>query len=258
MTSVIRDALDLSWEELSKRELAPVDVAILDSGIDATHPVLAGRIIEAYGVTTADGRETVVALPADANNDQFGHGTAVASIIARIAPNARLHDVRVLGHDNTGGEEMLSAGLLHAIEKGWRVLNLSLAAGYRMRADLEAACEAAYYRGQTVVAAKRNIPIGGDGLPAEFSSCIGVDLGSFEPPYQFAFRAGGPIEVVAGGESVTVAVRGGGWTTMTGTSFATPAMSGLCALLLGAFPSLLPFEIKAILRFRALLDKGER
>jgi subtilisin len=257
MISAIREAMDLSWEELSKRKLAPVDVAILDSGIDATHPSLSGRVIEAYGVTTIDDRETVFALPIGADNDQFGHGTAVASIVARLAPNARLYDVRVLGHDNTGDEEILTAGLHHAVDKGWAVLNLSLAAGYKARGDLDAVCEAAYYRGQIVVAAKRNIPIGGDGLPAEFSSCIGVDLGSYEPPFQFAFRTGDPIEVTAGGEQVTVAVRGGGWTTMTGTSFATPAMSALCALLLGAFPGLLPFEVRSILRSRALRDRRE-
>ena len=252
MTSILRQALDAPWEELTRGELAPVDVAIFDSGIDCTHPALTGRIVESYGVATVDGKESVLSLPNDANNDEFGHGTAVASIIARIAPNARLFDVRVLGRDNTGGEEILTAALNHAIDKRWPVLNLSLAAGYRMRGELDLACEAAYYQGQIVVAAKRNIPIGGDGLPAEFSSCIGVDLGSYEPPFQFAFRTGTPIEVVAGGDGVTVAVRGGGWTTMTGTSFATPAVSGLCALLLGAFPGLLPFEIKSILRARAI------
>jgi hypothetical protein len=51
------------------------------------------------------------------------------------------------------------------------VLNLSLAAGYRMRGELQALCDKAYYRGQTVIAARRNIPVGGDGLPAEFSAC---------------------------------------------------------------------------------------
>jgi subtilisin family serine protease len=253
----MEEAFELSWEELAKKQLAPVDVAILDSGIDATHPVLKGRVVEAYAVETIGGGEQVVATPNDADNDYFGHGTAVASIIARVAPHARLYDVRVLGRDNTGREEVLNAGLEHAVSKGWRVLNLSLAASYRLRAGLQDLCERAYYRGQTVVAARRNVPIGGEGLPAEFSSCIGVGLGPFAPPFHFAFRTGLPIELAAGGEGVTAAARGGGWTTVTGTSFATPAISGLCALLLGAYPDLQPYEIKSILRFRATRAAGQ-
>jgi subtilisin len=253
MSSSILEALEVPLSDLLKRDLAPVDVAILDSGIDATHPMLAGRVVEAFGVIKADGHETIVGLAQDTDNDQFGHGTAVGSIIARIAPNARLFDIRVLGADNTGADEILAAGIRHSVAKGWAVLNLSLAAGYRMRGDLEAACEAAYYRGQTLVAARRNIPVGGDGLPAELPSCIGVDLGSYQAPFEFGFLVGSPIEVIAGGDGVVVAARGGGFKTVTGTSFATPAISGLCALLLGAFPDLQPYELKSILRSRALI-----
>jgi subtilisin family serine protease len=258
MKTSIREAFEIAWEDLARMDLAPVDVAILDSGIDATHPALVGRIVEAYGVETIDGRERVVALSNDADNDLFGHGTSVGSIVARVAPNARLYDVRVLGRSSSGGEEILCKGLKHSVDHRWPVLNLSLAAGYRMRGELQALCDQAYYRSQTVIAARRNLPVGGDGLPAEFSACIGVDLGGYEAPFHFGFREGFPIELVAGGEGVTAAVRGGGWTTVTGTSFATPAVSGLCVLLLGAFPDLQPYEIKSILRFRAVREAAER
>jgi subtilisin len=250
MSSLLSDALQISWQELAERNLAPVDVAILDSGIDATHPALSGRIVEAWAVDASVDAATVSPLP-PANNDLFGHGTAVASIIARIAPNARLHDVRVLGRSNTGAEQALIAGLRHSVNQDWTVLNLSLAARDNLREPLALLCERAYYRGQIVVAARRNLPIGGDGLPAELSSCIGVDLGEFEAPHLFGFRMGYPIELKAVGKDVSAAAAGGGWTTMTGTSFATPAISGLCALLLGAYPSLQPYEIKSVLRARA-------
>jgi subtilisin len=258
MKTSICEALEIAWEELAAMDLAPVDVAILDSGIDGTHPILGGRIVEAYAVETIDGREQIVALPNDADNDLFGHGTSVGSIVARVAPNARLYDVRVLGRSSSGGEEILCKGLKHAVDHRWPVLNLSLAAGYRMRGELQALCDQAYYRSQTVIAARRNIPVGGDGLPAEFSACIGVDLGAYEAPYHFGFQVGPPIELATGGEGVTAAARGGGWTTVTGTSFATPAVSGLCALLLGAFPDLQPYEIKSILRFRAARAAARR
>jgi subtilisin len=60
---------------------------------------------------------------------------------------------------------------------------------------------------------------------------------------------------VAPGENVTVAVPGGGYTTKHGTSYATPAVSALCAVLLGAFPGLLPFEVRAALKHHALQPK---
>lgn len=250
MSPILSAALATSWRELAQRELAPVDVAILDSGIDATHPALSGRIAEAWSVDASGGAAAVSPM-AMANNDLFGHGTAVGSIIARIAPNARLYDVRVLGRTNTGAEDALIAGLEYAIGKGWTVLNLSLAARDTLREPLSRLCEHAYYRGQIVVAARRNLPIGGDGLPAELSACIGVDLGEFADPYVFGFRMGFPIELIAVGKDVPAAAAGGGWTTMTGTSFATPAISGLCALLLGAYPGLQPYEVKAVLRAKA-------
>jgi subtilisin len=258
MSSSILEALEVPLSDLLKRNLAPVDVAILDSGIDATHPMLSGRVVEAFGVTKTDGQDTIVAVAQDTDNDQIGHGTAVGSIIARIAPNARLFDVRVLGADNTCSDEILAAGIRHGTAKGWAVLNLSLAAGYRLRGDLEAVCEAAYYRGQALIAARRNIPVGGDGLPAELPSCIGVDLGSYQAPFEFGFLMGSPIEVIAGGEGIVVAARGGGFKTVTGTSFATPAISGLCALLLDAFPDLQPYELKSILRSRAFIGNQKK
>ena len=57
--------------------------------------------------------------------------------------------------------------------------------------------------------------------------------------------------VPAPSDEVTVAAAGGGYTTKTGTSFATPAVCGLCALLVGAFPDLRPFELKTLLKKNA-------
>jgi subtilisin family serine protease len=252
-------ALSEPWEELVRRARSPVDVAILDSGIDATHPALAGRIASAWGAGPASNGATVAALAPDANNDLYGHGTAVASIVARLAPNARLHDVRVLGTTNSSGADELIAGLAHAVEQGWPVLNLSLAAREDARGALQELCERAYYRGQIVVAARRNVPIGNEGLPAELAACIGVEIGSLSEPYDYRFTLGQPIELAALGEGVLVAQPGHGWTTVTGTSFATPAISAVVAVLLGADPGLQSYEVKAILKNRAgLLTSGAR
>jgi subtilisin len=245
------------WESLRKRALAPVTVAVLDSGIDGSHPDLAGRIAGACAVELEGDRPVVHELSPTANNDVFGHGTSVAGIIAAIAPNARIFDVRILSERNIGGTEVLLRGFVHALDQPWRVLNLSLAAISSIRGEFSQLCERAYFQEQIVVAARRNLPLGDDGLPAEFSSCIGVDRGSFQSPFDYVFRARTPIEFEARGEAVIAPARGGGYTTVTGTSFATPTVSGLCALLLGACPDLKLFEIKTALRHFANATKKE-
>jgi len=183
------------------------------------------------------------------NADVYGHGTAVSSIIAGLAPNTRIMDIRVLDDNNVGTGEALLAGFRFAVEQKARVINMSLAARAKFAAPLHSLCETAYRQNQIVVAARRNMPlVGDDGFPAELSSCIGVDIGKFPSLFIIKFLGDQPIEFVAHGEEVKVAAAGGGYTTMTGTSFATPVVSGLCALLVGAWPDLHPFDVKSLLR----------
>jgi subtilisin family serine protease len=249
---------DESWEGLRQRSLAPVSVAVLDSGVDGSHPDLAGRVDGAVAVELdAEERPVVQELSPTGNNDVFGHGTSVAGIIAAIAPNARIYDVRILSDKNIGGTDVLLRGFIHALDQPWRLINMSLAAISSIRNEFAQLCERAYFQEQIVVAARRNLPLGDDGLPAEFSSCIGVDRGSYQTPFEYAFREKTPIEFKARGEAVIAPARGGGYTTVTGTSFATPTLCGLCALLLGAYPDLKLFEIKTALRHFAKAAKEE-
>lgn len=241
-------ALSEPLDALARRDLAPVEVAVLDTGVDATHPDLAGRVVAAYRVALEGDRPRVQEAPSGANQDLFGHGTAVASIIARVAHNARLVDVRVLDDGNLGSGLALLAGLREVVDRGSRVVNMSLAATAEFAAPLLKLCEAAYRGNQVVVAAKRNMPLADNGWPAELSSCVAVDAEAFPSPFQLQFRAGNPIEYAAQGIDVPVAAPGGGYTTKTGTSFATPVTAGLVALLLGAYPDLRPFEVKTLLK----------
>jgi len=250
-TSPLLEALTTPLEEWWKRPLAPVEVAILDSGIDATHKELEGRVAASFAVEPAEGGPKLNEVPLGTNNDVFGHGTAVGSIIAKIAPNARLVDVRVLGTDNSGTAECFVFGLKEGVQRRWPVLNLSLALSARFATDARPLCETAWHQGQLVVSAKRNMPVTDMGLPAEFATSISVDTDVLPDTHHIRFQPGEIIEFVALGENVTVAARGGGYTTLSGTSFATPVMSGLCAVLLGAFPGLLPFEVRTVLKYHA-------
>jgi subtilisin family serine protease len=244
-------ALEGALADLAARPLAPIEVAVLDSGVDATHPDLAGRVRAAFAVEIVKGRSEVVAKAADRNHDVFGHGTGVASIIAKQAPNASIVDYRVLDADNTGAGDALVAALDAAVTRGCRVINMSLAAKREFGPRLLAHCERAYREGLVVVAAKRNMPLADLGFPAEYTAVIGVDRASFPSLSIVRYQPKSVIEFVGHGEQVVVAAPGGGYTTKSGTSFATPAIAGLVALLLGAYPDLRPFEIKSILKARA-------
>jgi subtilisin family serine protease len=246
-------ALESRLDELAGRATHPVEVAILDSGIDATHPDLSGRVVAAYGVNAEGDVPQIVEHSTPGNRDSFGHGTAVASIIARLAPNARLVDVQVLEPGNQGTGDALVAGLRLVVERRCRLVNMSLAATARFAPALSELCEKAYRQSQIVVASKRNMPNTDLGFPAELSSCVSVDRDNFPTPYNIRYLEGNPIEYAAHGDEVVCAVPGGGYTAKTGTSFATPTVTGLCALLLGVFPDLKSFELKTILK--ALSDQ---
>jgi subtilisin family serine protease len=237
-----------SLEELASTDLKPVDVAVLDTGIDATHPDLAGRISDAYRITENDGQFLVLKKPPNQNSDSVGHGTGVASVIARLAPNARIVDIGVLGDVSKGTGAAVLAGLKLALDLHVRVINISLALKTTYAAQLWPLSELAYRQNQIIVAARRNMPLVESGFPAEFSSCLGVDREAFRTPYTIRFRSGDFIEYSAHGEEVVVASAGGGYTIKTGTSFAAPAVSAFCSLLLGSFPDLRLFELKTILK----------
>ena len=177
--SSIERALQANLKALRRRRLAPVQVAVVDSGIDATHPALRGRVAGAWRVVQRGKAVRVVKVRRPRNNDVFGHGTAAGGIVAAIAPNARLLDIRVLDERNLGSGPALLAGFGQAIATGARLINLSLACVAQYAPQLHELCERAYRRSQIVVAARRNMPLADNGFPAEFSSCISVALGDF-------------------------------------------------------------------------------
>lgn len=246
-------ALTVDFETLSRSSaLAPVDVAVIDSGIDASHPDLRDRVIEQYAVDLAGaGVMAVTPLASGTNNDSFGHGTAVASIIAGIAPNARLFDIRVLDARNKGNPTASVEAFRYCLSRRFRLINMSLSIPASQKEAVLRQCESAYGRGQLVVAARRNVPVTDEGYPAEFSSVLAVDNGDLPSCFAVGFNPAGLIEFAARGTEVVAAAPGGGYTVKTGTSFATPAVSGLCALLLGRWPRLRQFELKTILKAHA-------
>ncbi|MET0492053.1 MAG: S8 family serine peptidase [Actinoplanes sp.] len=241
-----------------------VTVAILDTGIDATHPDLAGKITEAVNFTSAP----------DAD-DTVGHGTHVASTIAGsgaasggrykgVAPGAKLLIGKVC--EDSGCEESdILAGMAWAAERA-PVINMSLGGDSEDIDPLEEAVNGltAQFGTLFVIAAGNS---GGDetvGSPASADAALAV--GAVDRDNQLAdFSSRGPRvgdhavkpEITAPGVDIVAAraahdVIGGpapveGYSTLSGTSMATPHVAGAAAILVQQHPGWTAQQRKTIL-----------
>ncbi len=221
-----------------------VRVAVVDSGIDAEHPDLKGKVKGSVEAFAAEGR---ISFRESTSGDQAGHGTACAGIITSIAPEVDLYSVKVLGPNASGSGDMFLVGLDYAIKEKFKVINLSLGTTKRdYFAPLHDLLDRAYQSGCVVVAAANNLPY--PSYPSIFSSgLISVVKRAGGNPFNFGYRYGQVIELVAPGVEVKTTWPGGGYRQLTGNSFACPYIVGLCALMLEAYPDLTPFQIKSIL-----------
>ncbi len=259
---LLSDILQEFIPDLWKKRLHPVKVAILDTGIDGTHEVLRGKIDGVWefrdDCKDENGVISPLTLSCGDNHDDSAHGTAVASIVSRIAPNARLLDYKVMTGSWTG--ENVIAGLSAAIDSDAHIINMSMNCPESYSRELEDLLEKAYQKHKIIIASRRNsvndIPIMATavasdvGFPAELAACIGVDNMNYENnPYIIEVINTPPIGVTAHGVNILVAKSGGGYHRVTNTSYATPVVTGIVALLLGRYPELELFEIKSIIKY---------
>jgi len=237
--SAIRE--DTSWQRCTGRG---VGVAIVDSGIDTEHPDLKGKVQESVEAVTEDGK---IVFKPSTTGDQAGHGTACAGIISSVAPDAELYSVKVLGPNASGSGEMFLAGLDYAIKQKFHVINLSLGTTRREYfGPLHDLLDRAYHAGCIVVAAANNLPY--PSYPSIFSSSVvSVIKRVGGDPFNFGYRYGKVIELVAPGVEVKTTWPGGGYRQLTGNSFACPYVAGIISLLMEAYPNLTPFQVKTIL-----------
>lgn len=232
---------DSTWQGRTGRG---VRVAVVDSGIDAKHPALKDKIKESVEAVVEGGR---VNFQASTSGDAAGHGTACAGIITSVAPEAELHSVKVLGANASGSGDMFLAGLDWAIKNKMQVINLSLGTTKpQYFGPLHELLDRAYHAGCIVVAAANNLPQ--PSYPSIFSSSlVSVIKREGGDPFDFGYRYGEVIELVAPGVGVRTTWPGGGYRQLTGNSFACPHIAGVIALLMEAYPNLTPFQVKTVL-----------
>jgi len=222
---------------------AGVTVAIVDSGVEGDHPAVGGALRRSVRVEL-DGEDVVVVD--DAPVDVVGHGTACASVIHALAPEADLVSVRVLNPDNRGKGPIFAAGLEWAIEQGAGVINLSLSsrseAMFPVFHDL---ADRAYFADSLLVCAANNVAVAS--YPSLFAAVISVAAHDIRDPDVWFYNPMPPVEFGAFGLDVDVAWKGGGRIVATGNSFAAPHIAGYAARIRSAHPDASPFEIKTIL-----------
>jgi len=246
--------VDVEWPERVTREWAwggstgkGVRVCILDSGIQPDHP-LVGELEGAVAVSKREDGELVV--EEDIEGDLSGHGTACAGIVRALAPECSLFSVRVLGAGFKGSGAILLEGLRWAIGERFDVINMSLSTTKRQFAGiLHDLADSAYFRRSVLVASAHNMPV--ESYPWRFSSVISVGSHEEQGPETFYYNPSPPVEFFGRGVDVEIAWVGGGTIRATGNSFATPQMSGICALIVSKHPELTPFQLKSVLYLTA-------
>lgn len=208
-----------------------VKVCVIDTGVDTTHPDLAGNV---------KGGWNAIAKSADYKDDN-GHGTHVTGTIAAlgkdggvigVAPAADVYAVKVLDSNGNGSYDDVIAGMQWAVENHMQVASLSLGAD-KGNDSLAAAVAAMAKAGVVLVAAAGNSG-GAVSYPAAYPGVVAV--AAMDSNNQVAsFSSRGPqVSVIAPGVAIKSTYMGGGYQTMDGTSMATPHVSGLAALAIAA------------------------
>ena len=246
-----RISIGVDWPERVTRDWAfgdatgkGVRVCILDSGVERGHP----RVGEIQGAVAFNrsGEDEEVEVVEDTEGDLCGHGTACAGIVRQLAPECSLFSARVLGAGFKGSGPILLAGLRWAVDQGFDVINMSLSTTKRQFAELlHELADIAYFRRTVLVASAHNMPV--QSYPWRFSSVVSVGSHELEDPFALFSNPEPPVEFFARGVDLDVAWLGGSRIRVTGNSFATPHVTGLCALVLAKHPELTPFQLKSVL-----------
>ncbi len=235
-----------------------VAIAIVDSGIDFTHPDLSGKIWVNPGEIAGNGLD-------DDNNgyiddvngwdfvngdnnpaDDNGHGTQVAGIaaaatnnalgIAGVCWNCRIMPVKVMQASGVANYSAIVQGVLYAAQKGARVINLSLGGYSYSNALRDAVQTAADTYGAVVIAGAGNDGISAPFYPAAYESVIAV-TGTDQNDIKASFSDYGTwVDVSAPSVAITTTFMGGDYGPVQGTSFAAAFVSGQAGLIWSQHP----------------------
>lgn len=208
-------------------------VAVIDTGVQASHPDLAGRVLPGWN--------TYDSPPNSNSNDLNGHGTHVSGILAANANNntnvcgvnwgARILPVRCLSAGGAGTETQCAAAIQWAADNGANVISLSLQY-YTGGTTLRDAVDYAYGRGCLVIAAAGNNRGNVIAFPARFPHCMCIGATTHDDAWWPSSNYGAEMDLSAPGKEVLSLWINSGTNTLSGTSMATPHVSAMAAMLM--------------------------
>jgi len=257
---------------------AGVTVAVLDTGVDATHPALVGRLLPGFDFVDMDDDPSEVGVVGE--DLVYGHGTHVAGIIALTAPHAQIMPVRVLDRDGMGNLWVLSEALAYVVDPdrnpatddGAHIINLSLSTQRRTnllseilaeitcskrvddddddddddnRNGLDSRCRRINGRGVLVVAAAGNSGAEVREYPAaeQLPGLLAVAASTRTDRLASFSTFGRWVQASAPGEDILSSIPGNLFGVWSGTSMATPFAAGQAALIWSINPGLQPAEV---------------
>ena len=225
-----------------------VTIAILDSGVDGTHPDLKGKLVPGWNFYDRN---------AD-TSDVFGHGTKVAGSAAAtsnnatgvtgVAWNAKIMPVRISDTAGYAFYSTIAEGIYWAADNGAKVVNVSYAV--HGSASVQTAANYLKTKGGLLINSAGNS--GALDATLANSAMISVSATAIGDVRASWSSYGDYVDVSAPGVGIWTTVRGGGYAAVSGTSFSSPITAGVVALMMSANPALKPTELENILKTTAL------
>jgi subtilisin family serine protease len=218
---------------------AGVTIAVLDTGVDPTHPALTAHLVSGYDFVDNDTDPSEVG--AIGVSRAYGHGTFVTGLVVLAAPEARIMPVRVLDPNGVGDVWRLAKGIVWAANNGADIINLSLSTRTHTHVTNEVIGNlASNGRGVVVVAAAGNAASNIPQFPAAEGGSRVISVGASTSTDSLAPFSdyGSWVRVAAPGVSLWSTVPGGTYASWSGTSMATALVSGEAGLVRASYPTL--------------------
>ncbi|KXG43215.1 S8 family peptidase [Tepidibacillus decaturensis] len=222
-------------------------VAVIDTGVDLNHPEFKEKLVKGYNVIN----------PSLPPMDDDGHGTHVAGIIAANTNNYegiagitwynKIMPVKVLDQSGAGTLFDVAEGVIWATDHGAKIINLSLG-NYAESKYLHDAIQYAYSKDVVLVAATGNDNIDELGYPAAYPEVIAVSAVDAQQNRAEFSNYGPYVDVVAPGVNIASTYPGNRYAALSGTSMASPHVTGLAALIRSRNPNLTNKEVIDIIK----------
>ena len=231
---------------------AGIVVAVLDTGVQTSHPDLAANIVPGWNAYSNSSNA----------EDVNGHGTAVAGAVAAVGNNglgvvgvayrAKIMPIRITDGSGATSFSIMANGLTWAADHGADVANISFSNVFKSSTMQSAAQYLRNKGGQTVVSANNNAK---DELAANTGTMVTVSASDQNDALASFSSWGSMVDVAAPGVTIQTTLWKSGYGWGSGTSFATPVASGAIALVMSANPALTPSQIENVL-FASAADLG--